>query len=91
MVFPHLLPEGGDAALKEFKAIVEREAKGFRLGAEVGVKCTGGETGLFARPSTPMPPNPPVRKPRPAASIRRSRALEVEPLGRAMRADSKMK
>ena len=35
-VFPHLLPEGGDAALKEFKAFVEREAKGLRLGAEVG-------------------------------------------------------
>jgi hypothetical protein len=59
-VFPSLLPEGGDAALKEFKAFVEREAKGFRLGVEVGVKCTGGET-------------------------------EVEPLGRAMGADSKIK
>jgi hypothetical protein len=43
------LSEGGDAALKKFKAFVEREAKGFRLGAEVGVKCTGGETGLLCQ------------------------------------------
>jgi hypothetical protein len=28
---------------------VESEAKGFRLGAEVGVKCTGGEAGLFCQ------------------------------------------
>jgi hypothetical protein len=39
-VFPGFLPDGGDSALKEIKAFVNRNAEGVRLGAEVGVKGT---------------------------------------------------
>ena len=35
--------------VKEFKAFVVSEAKGFPLGAEVDVKCTGSETGRLCQ------------------------------------------
>jgi hypothetical protein len=37
-VFPGFLPDGGDTALREIKAFVNRDPEGIRLGAEVGVK-----------------------------------------------------